>query len=310
MKILVFGNSNADINVKPVDKIDPSVDTTFVDDFELTTGGNAMTAAVTLSRLGCECSLATALGGKAEYFSNFLFDRIRESGIDTSLVQRIEGYSSGCVIVLISSAGSRWFYYKKGVQEIMDLSEDVYNAVPEYDYVSIHGTFLMPTFDGQGTLRLLQRAKECGKTTFMDLTPDTSGKWLETIGCALEYCDYFMPSFLEAKGITGMDDPSSMAHELYKTGVKTVIIKLGEKGCYYLNADNEGLVPSFPIKAIDTTGAGDSFCAGFIYSIAHGASLTEALRFANAAGAVCCEHIGATGGIKNIDSVNELISRF
>ena len=73
MKILVFGNSNADINVKPVDKIDPSVDTTFVDDFELTTGGNAMTAAVTLSRLGCECSLATALGGKAEYFSNFLF---------------------------------------------------------------------------------------------------------------------------------------------------------------------------------------------------------------------------------------------
>lgn len=309
MRVLVYGNANVDISVKPVTTLDPNVDTTFVETIGLSNGGNGMTACMVLRKLGVECSLATYMGDTNDFFSNFLIDRLKEEGVDTSLIRWISGETSGVVIVLISEIGKRFFLYKKGVQDLMKLDDEVLTQIGDYDIISIHGTYLMPRFDGEGTKTLLKAAKEQEKITFMDVTPDVSGKWMETIEGAICYCDYFAPSILEAKHLTGKEKVPDMAETLLAAGAKNVVIKLGEDGAFYKNAQEEGIVPAFEVPVVDTTGAGDCFCAGMISTLKEEMSLQSRVRFGCAVAAISCTGLGATAGIKNIKQVNELIKK-
>lgn len=307
MRVLVYGNANADISVKPVTTLNPDIDTTFVETIGLSNGGNGMTAAMILRRLGVECSLATYMGDSNDFFSCFLAGRLRDEGVDTSLIRWIPGETSGIVIVLISEQGKRFFLYKKGVQDKMKLDQDVLDQVEQYDVVSIHGTYLMPQFDGAGTERLLRTAKEQGKTTLMDVTPDVAGKWMETIKGAIPYCDYFAPSILEARSLTGKTHVSEMAEVLLHAGARNVIIKMGDEGAFYTNGQDEGIVPAFEVPVVDTTGAGDCFCAGMISTLKEEMPLRERVRFANAAAAVSCTSLGAATGIESMEQVKKLL---
>lgn len=307
MKVLVYGNANADISVQSVEGLDPGVDTTFVDRISLSNGGNAMTAAMVLRRLGVPCSLAAWLGDESDRFSNFLLERLGEAGVDRSLIRRVGGGRCGAVIVLIGAAGRRFFLYQKGVQDQQVLEQAVLDRVPEFDVVSIHGTYLMPRFDGPGTKALLHRAKDCGKTTVMDVTPDTGGRWMETIRDALPWCDFFLPSLVEAAALTGESRVEDMAGRLLEAGCGTVVIKMGDKGCYYRSGLERGRLPAYPADAVDTTGAGDCFCGAFLCALGLYGSLVERLRFASAAAALSCRAVGAGAGVESVTQVERFL---
>ena len=78
---------------------------------------------------------------------------------------------------------------------------------------------------------------------------------------------------------------------------KTVVITLGEKGLIWQRGQDSGSLPAFKVNAIDTTGAGDAFHGAFTAAIASELTWNEALRYASAAGALCCTKIGARTGI-------------
>ena len=90
-----------------------------------------------------------------------------------------------------------------------------------------------------------------------------------------------------------------MAGVFLDYGVRNVIIKLGGKGCYFRNRESELFLPPCEITAVDATGAGDNFVAGFAAEILRGAELPEALRFANACGAICTTAVGAGTALKS-----------
>ena len=90
-----------------------------------------------------------------------------------------------------------------------------------------------------------------------------------------------------------------MADVFLEKGVKNVVIKLGGKGCYFKNAYTELRLPAFPIKAVDATGAGDNFIAGFASEILRGGEVYDALLFANACGAICTTAAGAGTALKS-----------
>ena len=75
--------------------------------------------------------------------------------------------------------------------------------------------------------------------------------------------------------------------------MKNVILKLGRNGCYFRNRDESFSLPAFDVRAIDSTGAGDNFIAGFVSEILQGSTVLEALVFANACGAICTTAAGA-----------------
>jgi sugar/nucleoside kinase (ribokinase family) len=314
MKVLFFGIANADITIKPVNSIvfpkqgtdkfiGSSVTTTFVDHFVLENGGNAMSACVVAARLGLDCALVTALGDKTDVFSNYLEKVLKENSIDFSLVKRLERKTCGLVVVLINPEGERKFLYSLGALKLLKVEKKLLERLEEFDIVSANGVFQMESFDGEGTALLFRTAHALGKITVMDVGPDNSGRWLKTIKIALPYCDYFMPSYVEAQAITGKNNHEQMSDFLLSEGIGTVIIKLGPEGCYFKNKYKSGYIKSYPIDVIDTTGAGDCFCGGFIRALANKWDLEQCCRFACAVGSLNCAKVGATKGIENYEQV-------
>ena len=98
-------------------------------------------------------------------------------------------------------------------------------------------------------------------------------------------------------------EPDAMADVFLSCGVRNVVIKLGGKGCYFKSADFSLFLPAYEIKAVDATGAGDNFVAGFASEIIRGSAPKAALAFANACGAICTTAIGAGTALKSRDQV-------
>ena len=98
-----------------------------------------------------------------------------------------------------------------------------------------------------------------------------------------------------------------MADGFLGYGVKNVIIKLGARGCLLKNSETTLRLPAMPVRAVDATGAGDNVVAGFVSELLRGASMEEALRFANACGAICTTAVGAGTALRNREQVLEFL---
>jgi len=154
-------------------------------------------------------------------------------------------------------------------------------------------------------MKFLKKCKEMGKTTFLDVCWDAKGNWGKVLDVCLPYLDFFMPSIDEAIQLAdGETDPEKIADIFMKKGAKNVIIKLGKKGSFLrLSGEEKGNI--YPIvgreKPVDTTGAGDSFCSGFLAAYARDVEVHECMMIANATGGLCCTAKGATTGIRTYE---------
>ncbi|MBO6016637.1 MAG: bifunctional hydroxymethylpyrimidine kinase/phosphomethylpyrimidine kinase, partial [Oscillospiraceae bacterium] len=126
---------------------------------------------------------------------------------------------------------------------------------------------------------------------------------LEDLRDSLPLIDYITPNEDEARYYSGKDTPEEMADVFLERGVGNVIIKLGGKGCFFKNPESSFSLPACEIRAVDATGAGDNFVAGFTAELLCGSTPFDALRFANACGAICTTAVGAGTALKNRDQV-------
>ena len=154
-----------------------------------------------------------------------------------------------------------------------------------------------------------EQAKENGQIIVADTKlPNFRFLKLEDIKDSLPLIDYITPNEDEARYFSGKEDPEEMADVFLGFGIKNVIIKLGGKGCFFKNEKESFLLPPCNIIAVDATGAGDNFVAGFTSEILRGASNKDALRFANACGAICTTAVGAATALKSREQVVEFLS--
>ncbi len=294
----------ADVIVKPVDGIPEKGLLKLVDSIELFSGGNAMTASINVKKLG----LNTAIVGKVgtDYFGDFLKKCLDEKGVDTKGLSRDEKSQTSASVLLSSDDGERSFFHCVGANGTFCIDDIDWSVIEQAKIVFVTGTFLLDTFDGAQTAEFLKKCKEMGKITVLDVCWDGKGRWGSVINCCMPYIDIFMPSIDEAKMIAGTEDVDAIADDFFNKGVGKVVVKLGSVGCYIRESKEEGakILPSYKgINVVDTTGAGDSFCSGFISALARGKSFEECAAFANAVGAHCCMAKGATTGIKSYEEI-------
>jgi len=299
-EVLCVGQLAADILVRPVNRLDFASDTQRVELLELKNGGDCLNVAIGLRRLGCRVGFAGLIG--KDHWGDFLASVIEGAGIDHRGLKRTSEAGTCSVIVAINSQGERTFFYHGGANDLFRL-EDVDPAlVGEAAVVHVGGTYLLPRFDGQGAAALFRGARRQGKLTSMDVTWDTEGRWLTTIAPCLPHLSWFLPSQKEAAWITGREKPENMAAFLRDQGVANVVIKLGERGCFVLPAAGQGFfVGAFPTRAVDTTGAGDSFVAGFLTGLLRGWEPRRCARLACAVAALNIRQVGATAGVPTFD---------
>jgi ribokinase len=113
----------------------------------------------------------------------------------------------------------------------------------------------------------------------------------------------FMPSQGELQLLTGKNDYRKGAEVLLRKGVGTVAVKLGREGCYVTDGRESHLIKAFKVKVVDTTGAGDAFCAGFLYGLISGKSLYECGRIGNFVASRCIMKMGARSGLPTLDEL-------
>jgi sugar/nucleoside kinase (ribokinase family) len=214
------------------------------------------------------------------------------------------------VIVMINSSGERTFFYLGGANDRFTLADINWSLLDEAAVVHVGGTYLLPQFDGQGAAELFREARSAGKLTSMDVTWDTQERWRETIQPCFPHLSFFFPSYKEAAKITGKRNPEEMAVLLQDWGVRNVVIKLGAEGCYVKPAAAAGFsVPACAATVVDTTGAGDSFVAGFLSGLLRGWDLDECAGFACAVAALNIQSVGATGGMPTFEQANNFRNR-
>ena len=97
--------------------------------------------------------------------------------------------------------------------------------------------------------------------------------------------------------LSGSSDPAGAAAFFRERGVDNIVVKLGAKGCDAFLAGEYFHAPAFSVDVVDTTGAGDCFAGGFLAGLHAGVEFREAMRWANAAGALCAANLGGTAGI-------------
>ena len=145
----------------------------------------------------------------------------------------------------------------------------------------------------------------------MDTAWDFEDKWLPKIAEAIPCLDLFMPSYDEAVKLSGKKELSEIADFFFEIGAGSVVIKTGADGAYICESrEKRYSLPTYrTVKPKDTTGAGDSFCAGFLAGLAQGWSYEESGRFANAVGTHCIMEIGASTGIRSIAEILSFMER-
>jgi ribokinase len=108
-------------------------------------------------------------------------------------------------------------------------------------------------------------------------------------------------------GRVTFDEAPELAGALRALGMGSVVLKLGDQGCFYAGPEGEFALPGFAVQAVDTTAAGDTFNAGFAVALAEGMNVASALQFANAAAAISVTRLGAQASAPSRAEVDALI---
>jgi ribokinase len=130
----------------------------------------------------------------------------------------------------------------------------------------------------------------------------------------LAQCDILVPNQFEARTLTGMsvdtcEEAFAACEALLSRGPRTVIVTMGAQGTVALTRDSRHFVPAFAVDVVDTVGAGDAFCAALGVALGRGDALDDAMRFANAAGAVACTRAGAEPSMPWLQEIEDLMAK-
>ncbi len=267
----------------------------------LNVGGEAVNEAMAAAKLGMGTAILCSLGEDAA--GDLIESTLRRWGVDTGPVVRSEAHPTPVTTMFVGDDGTR--------KSITNKSHS-YNFHPE-DHTAcfdgaravILGSLFRAPFDDPAVIRaVLRAAREKGLLIFADTKlPNFRFLTLDDIADCLPLIDYITPNEDEARYYTGKTDPEDMADAFLARGVKNVIIKRGGSGCLLKTPSLTAALPAFPIDAVDATGAGDNFVAGFASELLRGAAPEAALRFANACGAICTTAVGAGTALKDREQV-------
>ena len=179
-----------------------------------------------------------------------------------------------------------------------------YLAIDEMaDIVSFASIFVSPELGIEAMERVFRKIKEKpGRILAADMTKAKKGESLNDLKNILPYIDFIFPNQEEINLLTGEKDPYVNAKLLVDSGVSCAVVKCGTKGCIIQTKEELYEIPAYPInQAIDTTGAGDCFAAGFLYALSEDMSLPECGRFACAVASCTIECVGATDGVRSVE---------
>ncbi len=274
--------------------------TTWVESIEFNLGGNGGSTSCALAILGTPVFLWSAVG--QDSFGSEVLAKLRAAGVDVSRVERMAGSPTPVSVILVQPNGNRAILQRPGASRevFADGVELKAEDAAGVAYLHVANLFALQKFQAHAA-KLLVRAHELGLRTSVDTGWDAQGLWMKTLCMCLPHTDLLFVNEEEARLLTGSGDPENAAEILRRGGARDVVVKLGAKGCLVKTASDRMMVRGFRIDAVDTTGAGDCFCAGFLAALRRGFDYRQAARFANAVGALSASSVGSVTGLRSFE---------
>jgi sugar/nucleoside kinase (ribokinase family) len=278
-------------------------------------GSASAICAMGLARLGTPVTFFGKVGDDPT--GHFCLDAMRERGIDLDSVVLDPALKTGVTVAITSPADRALVSYLGSIAALREA--DVPRALLERaDHVHVSSYYLQEALR-PGVATLLRDAREAGRTTSLDPGFDPSERWEPDLRETLAHVDVFFPNEVELRALSGRDDPEEAVRALQQGKTKVaakerraatrVIAKLGAQGALALDGDGRVVRAAAPKVAVsDTTGAGDSFNAGFLHAWLGGEPLVDCLRLGVACGSLSTRGLGGTATQANLAEARALMA--
>lgn len=298
-ELITVGCACADVIARPVDQYPEPGHLQLLPELEIHLGGLAAVTATVFAQLGGKSALIGKLG--ADGFGDYIVGALSHAGVDTVHVRREKSEHTSATIVLVTSQGERTFLHHLGTNGTT-VPGDIDMALAK-QAKAFHwgGPGVTPGLTGEGMGKVFQELREAGVMTSMDTCFDGSGTWFPLIEGALPHLDVVMSSLHEARYYTGKQEPRDIVRFFRSFGARYVMLKLGGDGMIVEDARESHHLQAHKVNVVDTTGAGDASCAGFLYGLVNGWGLYHSGQLANAVGGLTVQHMGGAEAIASLE---------
>ncbi len=294
--VVVVGSLNMDFVVR-VERLPAPGETVLGGGFIMIPGGKGANQACAAGKLGAP-HVTVRMAGRVGYdlFADHLKASLAAAGVDVGAVCATKAQPTGVALIWVDAAGQNSIVVASGANHEFAASE-----VEGLRRVMQGAAFTL--FQLETPLKTIEAAlalaREEGARTILDPAPAQP-----LSASMLRLVDVLTPNESEALMLLGrqparvaVSDAPALAEGLRSMGAGTVVLKLGDRGCYYHGGDAAMHVPTFLVEAKDSTAAGDIFNGALAIALAEGKPVDAALRFANAAAAISVTRMGAQASV-------------
>jgi sugar/nucleoside kinase (ribokinase family) len=304
MRAICAGVHVLDVLVRPVETIPEGQGGELVEEIRVTAAGSAGGTALVLARLGATVRSAGAIGRDAA--GDMLLSLLERDGVDTGLLARRDDVQTSASVLPIRPNGDRPAFHVIGANGSFGPGDLPADAIEAATHLHLGGPEFM---GGEAAAPLLARAREHGVVTSADMLAPGEPGLLEWIGPALAELDYLLPNDDQVLALTGADDLEAGCRALLDRGVGCVAATCGADGAVVADRDGFERVPAFEVDAVDTTGCGDAFSAGFLRGLALGRDRRGAAVLGCATAAMVAQGLGTDHGDYDLAAVMVVAER-
>ncbi len=298
-QVIGFGALNLD-RILYVNRIVKPDEEGFISSAENHPGGSAANTIVGLSRLG----IRTGYIGKVAHDEGgeILLNDLASENVDTSGVTTNSGRSGTCFI-MVDGRGDRGILVDPGVNDTISITDIDMKYIDSADLVHMT-SFICKESE---TSFLTQKQVALSTSSRISLDPGTlyAERGMEGLLEFIKRASLVLPNDHELHLMTGCENVHKGANMLIDAGAEWVAIKMGDRGCYVTDGIISTKIPAVKANVVDTTGAGDAFNAGFIYSMLQGKNIEECGKIGNITASISIAYRGARAGLPHSKELNE-----
>ena len=294
MKVLNFGSLNIDYVYK-VDHIVQRGETLSSQMLNVYPGGKGLNQSVALGKAGIDVWHAGAIGEDG----TFLVELLKEAGVDASHVKILSDVKSGHAIIQNDKEGDNCIVLYGGANQAIT-KEQVDRTLMDFD----KGDYLILQNEINELDYIMEKAHEKGMKIV--LNPSPANEMIQKL--PLSYVDYFILNEIEAGQILGTDctDEEELLNGLVKKFPEaSVILTLGSKGSWFAKGSERNFQKIYPVEAVDTTAAGDTYTGYFVAGKLKEIPTAQAMELAAKASAITVTRPGASVAIPTREEVEE-----